>query len=128
MEILNATKKASTTKTIEIGDIFVCSWGYDQTNYDFLTIISISKTGKTVKCRMVERENLGFSVPCNKQKPLHKPVGEVFTMRIKETFPNGIKPYIKGSYPFCNGSKRLDFFTYSPEDKVYYETDSQFGH
>lgn len=34
---------------IAVGDIFYRSWGYDQTNINFVKVIEISKTGKTVK-------------------------------------------------------------------------------
>ena len=33
------------------GDLFVTSWGYDQTNYDYICIMSISASGKTAQCR-----------------------------------------------------------------------------
>lgn len=35
-------------KPVEVGTIFVSSWGYDQTNVDFYRVARISPTGKTV--------------------------------------------------------------------------------
>ncbi len=34
--------------TIKKGDIFYTSWGYDQTNYDYIVVMEVSPTGKTV--------------------------------------------------------------------------------
>lgn len=34
---------------VKKGDIFYASWGYDQTNIDFVKVIEISKSGKSVK-------------------------------------------------------------------------------
>jgi hypothetical protein len=37
--------------TAKIGDVFVRSWGYDQTNVDFYELTALSKTGKTGRAR-----------------------------------------------------------------------------
>ena len=42
--------------TINIGDIFVSSWGYDQTNIDFYQVIA--KTAKMVTLRMIKKERV----------------------------------------------------------------------
>lgn len=39
---------------IEVGDIFVYKWGYDQTNVDFYQVIKA--TAKTVTVRQIEAE------------------------------------------------------------------------
>jgi len=31
-----------------VGDVFVCSWGYDQTNVDAFVVVRVSASGKTV--------------------------------------------------------------------------------
>ncbi len=49
----------TTAATVKVGDIFVRSWGYDQTNVDFYEIVEVSKTGKTAKAR----KNKGAIVP-----------------------------------------------------------------
>lgn len=41
------TSSTSTTEHIAVGDFFVCSWGYDQTNVDFYRVVG--KTGKSVR-------------------------------------------------------------------------------
>ena len=45
---------------IQVGDFFSAGWGYDQTNIDFHQVVSISKSGKSVKlakCETVVHRN-----------------------------------------------------------------------
>lgn len=37
---------------VKVGDFFVSSWGYDQTNIDFYKVVGITKSGKSVKVQM----------------------------------------------------------------------------
>lgn len=44
----------STAPTVEapavkVGDFFVSSWGYDQTNVDFYKVVGLTKSGKSVR-------------------------------------------------------------------------------
>lgn len=41
----------TSTETVEVkvGDFFVCSWGYDQTNIDFYKVVGLTPSGKSVK-------------------------------------------------------------------------------
>jgi len=48
-----------TQTQIKAGDYFYTSWGYDQTNIDYLVVVEVSPTGKTASCRMVRPINLG---------------------------------------------------------------------
>lgn len=48
------TAQTDQAATVKIGDVFVRSWGYDQTNVDFYEIVSVSKTGKTAKARRIK--------------------------------------------------------------------------
>ena len=41
-------------RTVQVGDFFEESWGYDQTNVDFYQVVRISETGKTVWLRHVQ--------------------------------------------------------------------------
>lgn len=43
-------QKQESRKEIKINDVFYTSWGYDQTNYDYIKVVSINKSGKSVKC------------------------------------------------------------------------------
>ena len=111
------------------GDIYKTSWGYDQTNYDYIVILEISKTGKTVKCQRTSSLHMGENCQSNVQEPIFCPFGEVFTMRVQTGYDG--EPRLRGSYPFLHtgvGSKRLDSFSKHKEGQQYYETISQFGH
>lgn len=46
------TKVAESVETaspVKVGDFFVCSWGYDQTNVDFYKVVGMTASGKSVK-------------------------------------------------------------------------------
>jgi hypothetical protein len=43
----------SAEATVKVGDIFYCSWGYDQTNIDFYQVVELSASGKTAKLREI---------------------------------------------------------------------------
>lgn len=114
-------------RKVTVGNIFYTSWGYDQTNYDFLVVLEISPTGKTAKCQMVELESNVPDGQCNKQRPSKNGYGKVFRMRIEQW--EG-KPQLRGSYPYCSNDQstsRLDTFSLDT-GKEYWETDSMFGH
>lgn len=44
-----STAPPATEQTVEVGDFFVCSWGYDQTNVDFYKVIEVTPSGKSIK-------------------------------------------------------------------------------
>ena len=116
---------------VKKGEIFYTSWGYDQTNYDYIVVLEISPSGKTAMCQRALHENVGFSCGANKQKPIPKGFGDKFRMQIKKAMIMG-GDYLRGSYPFCHdGSmrhKRLDSFFKATEGEIFQETDSQWGH
>jgi len=127
LEVATSVSIPETNK-VKAGDLFYTSWGYDQTNYDFLVVLSISKTGKTCKCRMTAPEYKGHSGCSDLLQPKNEPYGEVFTMRIQD-WNNA--PYLRGSYPFLHtgeGSKRLDGFFPADPDRNYHQTDAYSGH
>lgn len=82
----------------KIGDIFVASWGYDQTNIDFYQIIDVSKSGKTVKARRIraKHEDAGYAMSSkvtplkdnflDSDSPYDKNYGGVFTARLKKAY------------------------------------------
>lgn len=43
-----ATRKARDNKTVKIGDVFVASWGYDQTNVDAYQVVALKGTASVV--------------------------------------------------------------------------------
>ena len=116
-------------KELKRGDIFYTSWGYDQTNYDYIVVLSISSSGKTAKCQRTSHADMGNESQCDLQMPLFCPFGDVFTMRIKEQYNGELG--LRGSYPFCcsgEGSRRLDTFTKAKEYAIFRETDAYSGH
>ena len=117
-------------ETLKRGDLFKTSWGYDQTNYDFLAVLEVSKTGKTAKCQMTRPVKSGTDGTHDHLQAIFCPYGDTFTMRIKEGYRGDLQ--LKGSYPFCNDgkmeNKRLDSFSRCEDGKIYYETNIMAGH
>jgi hypothetical protein len=125
VEKINAELNGKEEINIKSGDIFKTSWGYDQTNYDFLIVLSISPTGKTANCQMISPKYTGSSGCSDKLKPENNPYGDKFRLKIKGN-------YLRGSYPYLpNGSKentRYGYFSKADTTKEYYQTNSYFGH
>jgi len=114
---------------VKIGDVFYTSWGYDQTNYNFIVIVDLSKTGKTAICRMSEAPIVDNSRTIDNLKPNGKPYGDKFRMKVCEY--NG-KPELRGSYPYIRGdisiAKRFDSFWIVDNNRTYGQTNPMFGH
>jgi len=118
---------------VKKGDMFYASWGYDQTNYEYVIVEEVSPTCKTAICRRTRHKNLGHTGQAYKQKPIPKPFGDTFRLHIQK-YDN--KPILRGSYPFCHDGKRgennscMRLGTLWPvkKGKIYWETDPQFGH
>lgn len=113
---------------VKVGDLFSTSWGYDQTNYDYIIVTAVSPTGKTVKARRTGYSDEGYSGQSYIQKPVAKAFGETFQLKV--SIYNG-KVNLVGSYPFGHtgeGYKRMGSFHKVKEGETFYETDSQFGH
>ena len=112
------------------GDIYVTSWGYDQTNYDYIVVLEVSPTGKTAKCQRTASLNMGTSGQCNVQEPIFCPFGETFRMKVYYSNFQG-EEGLRGSYPFLHtgeGSKRFDTFSKAKIGQQFHETDAMFGH
>lgn len=121
---------------IEIGSVWVCSWGYDQTQHDFLVVIGFTKSGKSAICRMCKAKIIDYGRDCNDLIPdKENLIGEKFKMQIKS-----LKRYINclpaddiilsGKYPYIikygenHKDKRRSYF-YKADSKKYTQT---FGH
>jgi len=120
-------------ETIKPGDLFQTSWGYDQTNYDFIVIEEVSKTGKTVKARRARPKEVGHTGQCHIQKPTREAFGDQFRLSVREYDGcNGDTIILRGSYPFDDDGdmnvKRAGSFFRVREGMTYYETDTRFGH
>ena len=123
---------------IKVGDVFQTSWGYDQTNYDFVVVEKFSPSGKTAICRKAAYDYVEDD-SCMTQdalKPKSVGFGLPFRLRVNENS-------LKGSYPFLSrwddnwdddekkdwlNSKRMGWFSKVDKDRNYYQTNPMFGH
>jgi len=109
----------------EVGELYYTSWGYDQTNYEYIVVLEVSASGKTVKAKRTGAKDMGHEGQCDLQKPINRPFGEEFTLQVRPG------KYLVGSYPFCydgTGSRRKGHFSQVTEGAVYHETDAYSGH
>lgn len=104
---------------IKAGDYFVTSWGYDQTNYDYLIVVR--RTAKTAECRMVTPIYLRESGQSDAIMP-GTANGELFRMKISG------KDTLNGHYPYCENSYRMGYFSRTTLGTVHYQTNPIFGH
>jgi hypothetical protein len=128
MDTMTLSQRA--IQTLKKGDLFKTSWGYDQTNYDFLVVLEVSKTGKTAKCQMTSALKMGHENQHDILEPIFFPYGDIFTMQVREGYTGDLQ--LKGSYPFCNNGKmdnsRMDRFTKCSPGDQYHQTDCMSGH
>ena len=47
------------TGTVKVGDVFVASWGYDQTNIDYEQVVGVTASGKSVYVKPIENAYVG---------------------------------------------------------------------
>lgn len=127
---IKSERSTKASKTVNVGDIFYTSWGYDQTNYDFVVVTAISKTGKTATCKVARTKSVGHTSQTNIQTPQPIGIGRSFRMRIRKDHEG--RATLRGSYPFCypytSKDVRLDTFWRHKKGREYHETDPQFGH
>lgn len=85
---------------IKAGQYLYASWGYDQTNIDFIKVVKISPTGKTAICRRARGVYVGeeSSQGQDALKP-GEPFGAEFRLHVRDGL-NGDK-VLRGKYPFC---------------------------
>ena len=112
------------TQTVKPLDYFYASWGYDQTNIDYLMVQSVSPTGKTTICRMVKPLNLGAAGTADALTP-SSCYGEPFRMHIRY-YDNSVS--LVGSYPYCQGDKKQGYFHPCRLGDIHYQTNPLFGH
>ena len=86
-------KAIQAAKTVKAGDIFYCSWGYDQTNIDFYEVVSVS--GLTAEIRAINSSETEDGFMCGKSSPVpHSFSGEPMKKRIQSY--SG-EPYFSGT-------------------------------
>jgi hypothetical protein len=115
-------------QAVQVGDLFYTSWGYDQTNYDFIVVTAVSPTGKTVKARRAMHRTVGHGEQTDIQVPLNEPFGDEFQLKVE--YEGGV-PKLRGSYPYLGdgkGDTRFGYFKKHEEGETYSETDAYSGH
>lgn len=118
--------------SIQEGDIFYTSWGYDQTNYDFVIVEEISPSGKTALCRIarVDLESCPETKTLERAIPTRRPWGKQFRLKIVPPTNYNREFSLRGSYPYCTNqdSTRMGYFSKHQEKQVHYQTNILFGH
>jgi len=107
---------------VKVGAIFYASWGYEQTNIDFLKVVALTKSGKTAICRMMGEKIVSTEglAPLAEYIVPDGEYGETFRLRVKwSDYSKG--PYLVGSYPFTDRFKRFDHF-YPWEERPVYQS------
>jgi hypothetical protein len=131
---LSATRQATAARRtampnpvdlgVGVGDIFVSSWGYDQTNIDFFEVVRL--TGASVVVRPIGKDRIEMNGPGgNKVMPRKGAfTGQEMTKRISGVGPNGDDRGFNRPAFSVNSYATAFLWDGQPE----YETDSQFGH
>jgi len=92
-------KAACASHDVKAGDVFKCSWGYDQTNVDFYQVVSVSGQMATIQAIAQDSEETAFMqgecVP-----KLDQFIGEPKRVRIQKWNMDS-EPYFK-IYSFAN--------------------------
>lgn len=105
---------------VRVGDIFYASWGYDQTNIDFVRVDKVSPTGKTVICRMMSQKLVSSGRGTDRVAP-NKPYGSSFRLKVTG------EERLRGTYPFARGGTRFGYF-WKWKDKPVHQTPIGMGH
>ena len=124
VSFIKRRKNNMKTQTLEVpavkvGQLFYTSWGYDQTNYDFLIVESISPSGKTAICRMAEASGPANNSMGQILTAHQAPYGESFRMKIS-SWEGRLE--LRGSYPYTQGDKQLRSFWSVEPGKTFYST------
>lgn len=117
------TAREERRSSVNVGDIFYTTWGYDQTNVDIVQIVSVSPTGKTVMAKMMSKKTARSEMGADYVVP-DKAGGESFRLMVRQS--DG-EITLTGSYLFVIGSKRLGYFSPYPKRPIY-ETAIGWGH
>lgn len=110
-----------------VGTKLYTSWGYGQTQVNFAQIVDVSKTGKTVRARLVGKSVEARDRGSNSVAASDDVYGDDFRLDVR-TSERGVT--FRGSYPYIDGEKatgtRLDTFI-AADDGTYHETPANQG-
>ena len=91
--IIGALYEEAEASGIEVGHIFVSSWGYDQTNIDFYEVVKVSGAMATIR-KIEKRLVSGRGDATEYVEPIRgRFVGEPMRRRVKEMTMGGKKRY-----------------------------------
>lgn len=101
------------------GKILHTSWGYDMTLNDYCVVVE--ETPKSVVCKMLAMKvEDDYGRGEGKATPILKVLEEKpFRLFIRESKWG---KYFKGSYPYCNGSKKMGHFNIWDGQPKYHNT------
>lgn len=116
----NVPSKTEPTLTsgVKKGDIFVSSWGYEQTNIDFYEVVAVTKTGKSVKIAKMNKKYLGKDSGGTQEKVMPGQVVEEPMVRRVGKGYKGVPSIKINDYSWAN------LWDGNPE----YETAAGYGH
>jgi len=92
-------------QTVNVNDIFYASWGYDQTNIDFIKVVSVNKSGKSVKAVSIGQKVInqtGFMSETVAPDPDFIISKEFVTLRIQKSYTDESEIILRGSYHYSN--------------------------
>lgn len=52
------TTTTTIAPTVEVGDVFSSSWGWEQTNVDFYEVVALTPSGKSVRLRKIGKSSV----------------------------------------------------------------------
>lgn len=85
-----------------IGEIFYASWGYDQTNIDFLQVMRLTKSGKSAYCKMMKQKVLRHTSFLSEEIVPDEAHGPEFRMKVDWWRD---EPLLIGTYPLVSNGK-----------------------
>lgn len=104
--------------TVAVGDIFVASWGYDQTNLDWYEVVEVSASGGTATLREIGATRVGGGTGYNHVAPrAGQYIGEAFKARVGKGYRG--QAYINDPH---------DHHAYAWDGFAKHETASGYGH
>ena len=116
----------TVVRPVQVGDIFVSSWGYDQTNIDYYVVESVTKSGKSVKVHKIGSKVVGASGTSDKVVPDPSVRasfnGETVLRRLKHTTWRGEAQTL----PYFSVASYAN--AYQWDGQADYETNALFGH
>lgn len=115
-----STPEQLDPKNIYLNDIFVDSWGYDQTNIDYYQVVSISPSGKTARVKPIHSKIIELENSFMSNKVI--PDKNNFEEDASSYKPAGNLRINKSSYGICLGSGRHSMTKWDgrPDTETHY--------